>query len=389
MRRKGSHLKQQISYASPLTPDALRRLKKTTDGSRLDRLRSLVLREQQTRWEAFGFSPEWSFDLVPLEAEGENAAKYLATFFSKEGKPQRAVFLKQYHHPQIDGAVVENEFCGIEIAQRAFQSTERFRAPRPYSRRLDEKILFMEYCPSVNLKKILFGPLRFSRFLILGRDRKRLLEYMGEAGRLLAQFQRIPVGHHTAEEKETAEGIVLRYEGQLLRHLGICRRGGFPEELIRRIQRAVFDRLERRPFPPIVLQHSDFAPWNLMVGGRHLYLTDFQNVAAGFPSYDAAFFHCALDLLHRYRTVDRALLSRMQSDFSDAYLNGCGAAGTAAGRGMEMKQALPLFGVFRLMHMTYFAQSIFCFPPGSFYQSLYAVPFRRFLIDWFLQQLEG
>ncbi len=359
------------------------------DGDSLAHLRSVVLREQQTRWGAIGFSPEWSFDLAPIEAEGENAAKYLATFFSKGGKPQRSVFLKQYHHPQIDSAVVENEFCGIQVVHQAFESTERFRAPQPYSCRLSEKILFMEYCPSISLKKMLFRPLRLSRFLLLGRQRERLLEYMIEAGRLLAHFQHIPVHHHPAGGKETAESIVLRYEKQLLRHLGICRKGGFPEGLIQRIQCAVFHRLESQSsFQPIVLQHSDFAPWNLMVGDRHLYLTDFQNFNPGFASFDLAFFYCALDLLYRYRTVDGALLSQMQSVLVDAYLNGHEEAGFFQGKGMEVKQGLPLFETFRLMHMTYFAQSIFCSSPGSFYQSCYAVPFRRFLIDWFHQHLE-
>jgi tRNA A-37 threonylcarbamoyl transferase component Bud32 len=350
----------------------------------------MVFREQQTRWGTFGFSPEWSFHLAPIEAEGENAVKYLATFFSKEGQPQRAVFVKQYHHPQIDGAAVENEFCGIEIAHQAFQSTDRFRTPRPYSCRLGEKVLFMEYCPSVSLKRILFRPLRFSRFLLLGRDRERLLEYMIEAGRLLSHFQRIPLRYHPAGERETAEGIALRYEKQLLRHLGICRKGGFPEGLIQRIQSAVFHRLESQfSFPPIVLQHSDFAPWNLMVGDRHLYLTDFQNWTPGFSSFDLAFFHSALDLLYRYRTVDGGFLSQMQSVMVEAYLNDHEEAGFFRGGRVETKETLPLFEVFRFMHMTYFAQSIFCSSPGSYYQSLYAVPFRRFLIDWFHQHLEG
>ncbi|MDC4227953.1 MAG: hypothetical protein MPW15_27915 [Candidatus Manganitrophus sp.] len=120
-----------------------------------------------------------------------------------------------------------------------------------------------------------------------------------------------------------------------------------------------------------------------MVGDRHLYLTDFQNFTPGFASFDLAFFYCSLDLLYRYRTVDGALLSRMQSVLVDAYLNGHEEAGF-----LEMKQPLPLFEAFRLMHMTYFAQSIFCVPAGSYYQSLYAVPFRRFLIEWFHQHLE-
>jgi len=374
-------------YASPTEPRLQETAKRLSDP--LSDLRLMVLREQQTRWGAFGFSPEWTFNIAPIEAEGENASKYLATFFSKEGKPQRVVFVKQYHHPQIDSSMVENEYCGIQITFQAFQATDRFRAPQPYSCRLVEKILFMEYCPSTSLKKVLFRPLRFSRVFLSGRDRERLLEYMIETGRLLAHFQRIPVYLHPLAERETAEGIVLRYEKQLLRHLGICRKAGFPEGLIQRIQSAVFHRLESQSsFSPIVLQHSDFAPWNVMIGDRHLYLTDFQNFTPGFSSFDLAFFYSALDLLYRYRTVDGAFLSQMQSALIDAYLNGHEEAGSFRERGREVKEALPLFEAFRLMHMTYFAQSVFCSSPGSYYQSLYAVPFRRFLIDWFHQHLE-
>jgi tRNA A-37 threonylcarbamoyl transferase component Bud32 len=390
VRREEEKLKQQAVYSAPLLADALRLSEGAVGDDPLAPLRSIILREQQTRWGTFGFSPEWSFTLAPIEAEGENASKYLATFFSSEGKPQRSVFVKQYHHPKIDGAVVENEFRGIQITYQAFQSTGRFRAPQPYSCRPGERVLFMEYCPSVSLKKVLFRSLRFSRFFLLGRDRQRLLELMMEAGRLLAYFQRIPVDHHPAGERQTAEGVVLRYEKQLLRHLGICRKAGFPEGLIQRIQSAVFHRLESQSsFPPMVLQHSDFAPWNLMMGDQHLYLTDFQNFTPGFGSFDLAFFYCALDLLCRYRTVDRALLSEMQSVFVDAYLNGHEASGFFQERRREGKQLLPLFEAFRLMHMTYFAQSLICASPGSFYQSLYAVPFHRFLVDWFNQHHEN
>lgn len=356
---------------------------------RLAFLRSLVRREQQTRWGAFGFSPEWSFKLAPIQVEGENASKYLVTFFSKEETPQRTMFLKQYHHPRIDGATVENEFYGIEVAERAFQQTERFRVPQAYSFDRAEKVLFMEYCPSVSLKQALFRPLRFSRFHISKGDRDRLLKQTADTGRLLSYFQHIPVDRHPKGRTETAAEVILRYKTQLLRHLRTCRKVGFPEKLIQQIQSVAFDRIERQsPLPPIALQHSDFAPWNLMVGERFLYLADFQNFTVGFPAYDAAFFYCALDLLFRYRTVDHRLLSRMQSTFLESYLNRGAESGSIREKGLET-EALSLFHVFRLMHMTYFAQSVFCSPPVSFSQSLYAIPFRRFFTDWFDRYLAG
>jgi|GEM_PF-2489533 len=359
------------------------------DAGREAALRMLIRQEQQSRWEAFGFSEEWSFDLASVAPEGGSASKYRVTFFSKEGRPQRMIFLKQYRHPQIDAGVVENEFGGMQVAEQAFRATERFRVPRPFSYRKDEKVLFMEHCPSISLKAALFRPLLASRFFISNRDREKLKRYVVETGRLLSCFQRIPA-HLLQGEGEATEEVVLRYQRQLLRSLQICRKAGFPEASVQRIQSVVLNRLERQSsFPPIILQHSDFAPWNVMVGDRYLYLSDFQQVTAGFAAYDAAFFYSALELLFRYRTIDRVLLSQMQSAFLESYLDGGGETGFDRGGEMERERRLPLFEAFRLMHMVHFAQAILSPPAGGFYQSLCAVPFRRFLIDWFHQRLEG
>ncbi|MBI3802525.1 MAG: aminoglycoside phosphotransferase family protein [Nitrospirae bacterium] len=357
-------------------------------------LRALVLQEHQRHWGVFGFRPEWSFELKPMaHLEGENAGKYLVSFFSKEGAPQKTVFLKRYHHPQIDAATIENEFQGIRIAHEAFAPTPRFRVPQPYGRLPEEKILFMEYCPSVSLKKVLFRPIRLSRFFLLHRDRKRLVESVAEAGRLLAAFQGIPPERHPSGGKETGEEIVLRYERQCLRHLQLCRKAGVPESLVIQMERSLFRRLEQGGGLQTVLQHSDFAPWNVMVGARSFYLTDFQNCTTGLAGYDAAFFHCALELLLRYRTADHALIAELQSIFLSEFLRsgsaGKGGQAAPAAEAMEVKERLPCFDLFRLMHMTYFTQSVFCAPPGPSYETFYAVPLRKFMVDWFQHYLEG
>lgn len=352
-------------------------------------LRALIAREHQSHWERFGFSPEWTFEITPMDhLEGENAGKYLVTFFSESGAPQKTVFLKQYHHPEIGAATIENEFQGIRIAHEALAKSARFRVPRPYGRLPEEKILFMEYCPSVSLKKAIFRPIRFSRFFLPDADRGLLVRWAAEAGRLLSAFQQIPVECHPVAGKETPEGIALRYEKQFHRHLRLCRKASVPEALIGRIERAGLRCLQkRRPLPSPILQHSDFGPWNLMVAEPYLYLTDFQNFTAGFPGYDAAFFYCALELLLRYRTIDRARVVELQSIFLRAFFGG-----TAAGAGptpIEAAEALPYFDLFRLMHMVYFAQSVYCAPPAPAYETLYAVPLRGFVVDWFQHHLEG
>jgi len=345
------------------------------------RLQSLVGRELKNRWERFGFSPEWSFRIVPIAEEGENAEKYIVTFHSKGGKEEKRLFLKRYLHPQIDRVAVENEFQGLRLAHEAFKETARFRSPQPYGRLLDEKMIFMEHYPSSSFKRVLFRKLRLSRFFLPGGERESLKRKVTDAGRMLAFFQQIPISVHPTDERETAEGILLRYEKQFLSHLRACHEAGLPESLLRKIQKYVLERLQAKGnAAPKVLQHSDFAPWNLMVSQEELCLTDFQNFTVGFPYFDAAFFYAALDLLFRYKTVDRSFLSHLQSLFLDAFLE-------ASAHEIPKEDSLYFFKIFRLMHMVYFSQSMLN-SGRPFYEPAYAVSCRRFIIDWFNQNLD-
>jgi len=344
-------------------------------------LQSLVAREQQNHWERFGFSPDWSFKILPIAEEGENAEKFIVTFFSKGGKREKSVFLKRYLHPQIDRSTVENEFQGLRLTYEAFKETDRFRAPRPYGRLPEEKILFMEHYPSASLKRVLFRPLRLSRFFLSDGSKESLLRKVADAGRLLALFQQIPVSVHPTDERETSEGILLRYEKQFLHHLRACQEAGLPDGLLQKIQKYVLGRMQTRLNAPVkVLQHSDFAPWNLMVSKEELCLTDFQNFTIGFSYFDAAFFYSSLDLIFRYRTIDRSFLSHLQSRFLEMFLE-------SASTGSHREDSLYFFKMFRLMHMVYFSQSMLrC--ANVFYEPMYAVSSRRFIVDWFNQNLE-
>lgn len=356
-------------------------MQRMDDALNLVRLESLVSREQKNQWERFGFSPEWSFRILPLSEEGENAEKYLVAFFSKGGAQEKKVFLKRYLHPQIDRLTVENEFQGLRLTYEAFKETDHFRVPQPYGRLLDEKIIFMEHYPSVSLKRVLFHPLRISRFFLPGESRETLSRKVADAGKMLALFQQIPIAVHPTDERETAEGILLRYEKQFLNHLRACHEVGLPEGLLRKIQRYILERMQiRRNLPSRVLQHSDFGPWNLMVSNEDLCLTDFQNFTIGFPYFDAAFFYSSLDLFFRYKTVDRSFTSQLQSLFLDSFLD-------ASGLQTPKEDSFHFFKMFRLMHMVYFSQSMLrCHTP--FYEPVYAVSCRRFIVDWFNQNLE-
>lgn len=346
----------------------------------LARLRSLIGQEQKSRWEAFGFSPEWSFELSALQVEGENAKKYLARFSSKGGKLEKEVFIKQYHHPEIGTQAVENEFQGLKITHERFQNDRSFGAPQPYGRVLEEKIIFMECCPALSFKEAIFKPLRFSRFVLAGRDRETLLAQMTGAGALLNAFQEIPASAHPADHQLTIEQILLRYERQLVSRAERCAGVGLPEKLLLRIKEHVAAGLKSvekegreglRPF----LQHTDFAPWNILVGKERLYLTDFQNFTTGFADYDAAFFHTAVGLLFRYRTLDLAFLAELRARFLKSYLK-------------REKAPSALFKLFEISHMLYFAQSILSVHRPTLYEPVYAVPYRRFILEWFDRNLE-
>lgn len=344
-------------------------------------LESLVSREQKNRWERFGFSPEWSFQVFPVAEEGENAEKYIVTFFSKGGALEKRVFLKRYLHPQIDRSTVENEFQGLRLTHEVFKETGRFRVPQPYGRLLDEKIIFMEHYPSMSLKRALFRPLRLSRFFLSEESKEALSRKVDDAARMLALFQQIPISVHPTDERETAEGILLRYEKQFLNHLRACHEVGLPEGLLRKIQKYILEWMQaRQNLPSRVLQHSDFAPWNLMVSKEELCLTDFQNFTIGFSDFDAAFFYSSFDLLFRYKTVDRSFVSQLQSLFLESFLE-------ASGLQTPKEDSLYFFKMFRLMHMVYFSQSMLrCSNP--FYEPVYAVSCKRFIVDWFNQNLE-
>jgi tRNA A-37 threonylcarbamoyl transferase component Bud32 len=345
------------------------------------RLQSLVSREQKNQWERFGFSPDWSFKILPIAEEGENAEKYIVSFFSKGDAPVKQIFLKKYLHPQIDRVTIENEFQGLRLTYEAFKEAGSFRVPQPYGRLLDEKIIFMEYYPSVSFKRMLFRSLRLSRVFLPDESKNALLKKVADAGKMLALFQQIPLSVHPTDERETSQGVLLRYEKQFLNHLRACHDAGLPEGLLRNIQKYILERIQvKSTFPVKVLQHSDFAPWNLMVSENELCLTDFQNFTVGFPYFDAAFFYSSLDLLFRYRTVDRSLLSHLQSVFLESFL-------AASSIENKKEEFLYFFKIFRLMHMVYFAQSMLqC--KRSLYEPLYALSSGRFILDWFNQNLE-
>jgi hypothetical protein len=333
-----------------------------------------VVASEQAGWTQFGIDSAWSPSIRRLQTDGENATKFLVSFRDNRGRSQKQVLIKHYVADWVEPVAVETEFQGLHIVSAAFQRTRRFRAPIPYGRRPEQKLLFMEYCPSIQLNRWFLKSLRFSRLWLPQTARTTLLSTAANVGTMLAEFQRIP-----RTEKISTDALLSDYRAFFLGHLESCRQAGLSEALLRRIRAYVLERLCFGPtYPPIVNQHCDFGHWNILVGDQHLYMTDFGNFRAGIPAFDAAFFYTAFDLFGRNRTIDRTLLTTLQSTFLSAFRDSS-----------AIKDApLELFRPFCVMHMCYFA-ALLLNRSRRLADALHAVPPRQFVTQWFDEHLNA
>ncbi len=145
--------------------------------------------------------------MTVLNVEGDDAKKYLIAFRSQDGLPQKKVLLKQYTKDWVSFSKVQNEFRGLNVTYEAFSRTPYFRAPQPYGIVLQDKILFMEYCPSINLQRMLWTALKLSRLRLSVMQHESLLRSAVQTGNLLAEFQKIPVALSEVGEGEISPGM--------------------------------------------------------------------------------------------------------------------------------------------------------------------------------------
>jgi hypothetical protein len=333
-----------------------------------------VVASERAGWAQFGIDSAWSPSIRWLRTDGENADKYLVIFSDESGQPQKQLLIKHYVADWVEPTTIESEYQGLHIVSAAFQRTGRFRAPIPYSRRPEQKLLFMEYCPSIQLNRWFLKSLRLSRLWLSPTVRATLLSAAADVGTMLAEFQRIP-----RTEKVLTEALLSEYRAAFLRYLESCRQAELPERLLCRIRAYVLERLCFGPAsPPVVNQHCDFGPWNILICDQHLYMTDFGNFRAGLLSFDAAFFYTAFDLFGRNRTVDRPLLRTLQDSFLSAFRD----------RSAVTDSHLELFRPFRIMHMCYFA-GLLLNRSRRLTDPLHAVPPRQFVTHWFDEHLDA
>jgi hypothetical protein len=313
--------------------------------------------------------------MTRLDVLGGNAKKYLIVFRSPDGLPQKKVLLKQYVEDWVPFSTVQNEFRGLNITHEAFSRTQCFRVPQPYGIVLKDRILFMEFCPSTNLHQMLWASVKFSRLSFYGHE--NLVRTAAQIGRLLAEFQKIPINQSEAGGRADSSW----YEKVFLTHLKVSEDLGIPHGIIDKIQSYVLKQLHSIDSHHLtVSQHCDFGPWNILIGENLVYLTDFGNFMAGFAAYDLAFFYTSLDLFSRYMTVDKTVLVRMQAAFLEAFIDNHPFA-------EHLRPLPPLFDAFCIMHMCYFVSSLLGVRMRP-YASLYARPPMRFSVEWFTSRLQ-
>ena len=342
-------------------------------------LDALVRWFQQRHGGAIGIRPDSPFRAVRLDKPGDTSQRHCIRFARESGAGSRLVLLKRYG-PEHGTADVASELCALRLAHTTLGTEGASRAPAPYACHPEERALFMEYCPGLPLSQALFGALRWSRVASTSSGRARLLELAGAAGDLLRRLRGARVEELGSPAARTSAEILRGYDARLRGLLDQWEVLGLPAGLARRVGEYVAQRLDASAEDKgaIVFQHSDFGPWNLLLGPRALYATDFQTSRPGLAEYDAAFFATALDSLLCYRTVDPALVGAMRSEF----LRRASALGTAL-------TDRPRFQAFRAMHGVYLAVTLLERRVLLHERLYWPRPRVPFVVDWLESLVRG
>lgn len=309
-----------------------------------------------------------------VDRPGDTSRRWVVTFPAFQGASARRLLVKQYRGDPSFRHDVANEFRGLSVANKAFGGDPCVAAPRPYAYDPDENAIVMEYCAADTLSRRLFHGLRWSAWIHTASQRRDVREYAAKAGLLLRRLQAIPPGEDVGARPEDAlRRALVRYEEHFERSVAHCERQQVPAEQLARIRAYVSDTLRVPPEPTLVVQHSDFGPWNLLLGEGRVYAVDFHDFGHGVPAYDASYFHTALELWTRYRTVDRAAVDEAQGAFAAAL----------AGGPTTSAPPWPLFDVLSVIHKTYLGSVILSQRPRA--RELAYVPLARrdFVRDWF------
>ena len=324
-------------------------------------------------WPGWHYSPDMAVKHSRLSTSGDNAYKYLLQFYSASGALQSELLVKQYHANWITADLVENEFRGLQYASEVLSRTAQFRAPFPFGRSVEHKLLVMEYCPCHDLSHLTFAPIRFSRAWLTAGARKKAFDAISRTGELLAAFQSSGVN-----VDGSASGAVLARYLDLFENNITAHKLLLPRPILAAVQGKIRSTLTSHFVRRLVPEHHDFGPWNVTVGARHWFLFDFGNFTHGCPEYDLARFTMALRLYSQHRTVDERLVDDLQVLFIDSFRR-------STGRDTELDAGL--FRAFALMHLYELARV--CLSRGTRMQSLLLRPSQDFFAEAFEEYLAG
>ena len=308
-----------------------------------------------------------------LCAPGENAYKYRLQFYSPNGALQSELLVKQYHAKWITADLIQNEFLGLQYASEALSRTAQFRAPFPYGRSLEHKLLVMEYCPSEELSHLTFSPIRFSGVWLTAGAREKAFDAISRTGKLLAAFQR----SGTNVDRSGSDVVMARYLNLFKRNFK-AHQPSLPQNILAAVERKITSTLASQFARRLVPEHHDFGPWNVTIGAQYWFLLDFGNFTHGCPEYDLASFTVAVGLYSQHRTVDERLVADLQVLFIDSFRR-------SAGHDIGLDEEL--FRTFALMHLYELARV--CLGRSRRMLSVLLRPCGEFFVKTFEEYLAG
>jgi hypothetical protein len=204
------------------------------------------------------------------------------------------------------------------------------------------------------------------------------------AGSMLAALQHVPIDR--IPHGPSFQPADSRYRLALAQRLERAARAGVPATLLAAAERIIdVGKLVQRV--RLVTQHSDFAPWNIIIERQYCAtLVDLHNLTVGVPEYDLAYFVTALDLYRRFGAVRDSRVAALKSAFLEAYHDnkGSGLRDTALIHEQDAPRFTP-FDILCVMHAFYFAPQLMAAPSARPLWVLRPVDNRRFVFRW----LEG
>jgi hypothetical protein len=259
--------------------------------------------------------PPGPLRFVRTAASQRTSEWIIATSGPRWRSPQR-VFTK--HYTDEDNADVDTEFRALAILHNEWRNRPDFQVPRPLVCDPALRCIVMDYSPGVLM------PRRLLRWLLSARAAGRSgLHVARTAGAMLAALQHVRI--ECVPRGPSTVPADARYRRALALRPERAARAGVPATLLAAAERVIdVDQLlcETR----LVTQHSDFAPWNIIIDRNYCAtLVDLHNLTDGVAEYDLAYFATALDLYRRFGAVRDSRVAALKSAFLEGYHEKCRA----------------------------------------------------------------